>query len=379
MTMVYLDSAATSKPYPEALEEFSKVSLDSFGNPSSLHRFGYASKKLLEDSRAKVLSLLGLSSTHQCIFLSCASEANSMAIKSIAWQYASRGKKMLTSSVEHSSVSNAFLQCQSLFHFEPVFMKVNPAGYVSPETLQENLDKNTILTSLMEVNNETGAIFPIEEYASILKNYPKCLFHVDATQGIGKTDCDYSKADLISFSAHKIGGIKGSGALLYRKSLRFAPLISGGEQEFGYRAGTVSVAAAVALSKALEVTLSRKRQSWEHVSSLCEALEKGLLQTGEVTLNSPAGHSPYVCNFSLLHHKASVVVEALSERGIYVSSVSACSSKGEPISHVLLAMGKRQREAANSIRVSFSPDSTLEDVNAFLSALSSILSEVKPL
>ena len=377
--MVYLDSAATSKPYPEALEEFSKVSLGSFGNPSSLHRFGYASKKILEDSRAKVLSLLGLSSTHQCIFLSGASEANSMAIKSIAWQYASRGRKMITSSVEHPSVTNAFLQCQALFHFDPVFLPVNQDGYVSPETLERNLDKNTILASLMEVNNETGAIFPIGEYASILKKYPKCLFHVDATQGIGKTDCDYSKADLISFSAHKIGGIKGSGALLYRKSLRFAPLISGGEQEFGYRAGTVSVAAASSLATSLGITLARKKQSWEKVSSLCQALEKGLLQTGEVSLNSPSGHSPYVCNFSLLHHKASVVVEALSEKGIYVSSVSACSSKAEPISRVLLSMGKTERNAANSIRVSFSPDSTLEDVNAFLSAFFTILSEVKPL
>ena len=240
--MIYLDSAATSRPYQEAVDIFSKVSMENFGNPSSLHQAGFAAKKILEEARMKVLSSLGLSSTHNCIFLSGASEANSMAIKSILLRYQNRGRRAITSSLEHPSVTNAFLQMEDLFGFEPTFLPPDETGSVPVSSLEAALDKNVILSSFMEVNNETGAIFPIRAYAEVLKPYPKALLHVDATQGIGKVDSDYSCCDLISFSAHKIGGVKGSGCLLYRKNLQFAPLVSGGEQEFGYRAGTVSVA-----------------------------------------------------------------------------------------------------------------------------------------
>ncbi len=377
--MIYFDNAATTKPIKEAVDVFENVSCQSFGNPNSIHLFGYQASKLLEESRAKVLSLLNLSSTHQCIFLSGASEANSMAIKSTGLRYQNRGKKILSSKVEHPSVSNSLIQMRDLFGFDCQFLPVSQNGVVEPSLLSESMDKSTILVSMMEVNNETGAIFPIGEYAKILSNYPKALLHVDATQGIGKTDCDYSKADLISFSAHKIGGIKGSGALIYKKSLQFAPLISGGEQEFGYRAGTVSVASAASLAKALEIAVKHKEENRAKATQLCERLKSGLAKIDEITINSPASHSPYLCNFSLGRHKASVVTEALSEKGIYVSSVSACSSKGEPVSSVLLAMGKTPSQAANSIRVSFSHDNTVEEVDAFLSALKQILQEVKPI
>ncbi len=377
--MIYFDNAATTKPIKEAVDVFEDVSFRNFGNPNSIHGFGYLSARILEESRAKVLSLLGLSSTHQCIFLSGASEANSMAIKSIGLRYQNRGKKMITSNVEHPSVTNSFLQMRDKFGFDCLFLPVSSLGVVEPEALASNVDKNTILVSMMEVNNETGAIFPVSRYGDILSAYPKALLHVDATQGIGKTDCDYSSADLISFSAHKIGGIKGSGVLLYKKSLQFVPLISGGEQEFGYRAGTVSVASAASLAKALEAAVSNKDKNRAKVQELCSHLEEGLRQMGEIDINSPSSHSPYLCNFSLRRHKASVVVEALSERGIYVSSVSACSSKGEPVSSTLLAMGKTQSQAANSIRVSFSHENTLEEVDVFLSELKKILQEVKPL
>lgn len=375
--MIYLDNAATGRPFEEAIKVFTEVNEDAFANPNSKHLFGYKASKILEDARKEVLSLLGLSSTHQCLFLSGASEANSMAIKSVALRYQSRGKKVLTSNVEHPSVLASFEQLEKSFGFEAHFLPVNENGYVSVETLKEAMDKNVTLVSLMQVNNETGVIFPIEEYADILDNYPKALLHVDATQGIGKVKCDYSRCDLISFSAHKFGGLKGCGALIYRKSLEFLPLISGGQQEFGYRGGTVSVAGAASLATALKLTLSRQEETYHHVSELCARLEEGLQEIDGIEINSPAGHSPFLCNFSLLHHKASVVVEALSERGIYVSSVSACSSKGEPVSSVILAMGKDKRHAANSIRVSFSADSTSQEVDAFLSELKTILKEIK--
>ncbi len=377
--MIYLDNAATGRPFEEALKTFVDVNQKAYGNPSSKHLFGYQANRILEDARKEVLSLLGLSSTHQCIFLSGASEANSMAIKSVALRYQNRGKKILTSNVEHPSVSAAFEQLGKSFGFEAVFLPVNENGFVSPEALKASLDKSVTLVSLMQVNNETGAIFPVEQFADILKDYPKALFHVDATQGIGKVKCDYSRCDLISFSAHKFGGLKGCGALIYRKSLDFLPLISGGQQEFGYRGGTVSVAGAASLAVALRRSLSQQEETYHHVSELCARLEEGLGSIDGVEINSPLGHSPFLCNFSLLHHKASVVVEALSERLIYVSTVSACSSKGEPISKVILAMGKDRVHAANSIRVSFSGDNTFEEVDAFLTELKKILQEIRPL
>ncbi len=375
--MIYLDNAATGRPFKEAMEAFVRVNTESYGNANSNHLFGFKAKKVLDDARAEVLSVLGLSSTHQCIFLSGASEANSMAIKSVALRYQNRGKKILTSNVEHPSVGAAFEQLRDSFGFESVFMPVNEQGFVSPSTLEESMDKNVSLVSLMQVNNETGAIFPIEEYASIIRKFPKAIFHVDATQGIGKMKCDYSKCDLISCSGHKFGGLKGTGVLIYKKTLQFLPLVSGGQQEFGIRGGTVSVAGAASLAEALRITFSRQEATYRHVSELCARLEEGLRKIPGVDINSPKGHSPYLCNFSLLHHKASVVVEALSEKGIFVSTVSACSAKGEPSSTVILAMGKDERHAANSIRVSFSGESTSEEVDAFLGELSKILGELK--
>ena len=375
--MIYLDNAATGRPFEEAIKAFVEVNENSYANPNSKHLFGYKASKILEDARKEVLSLLGLSSTHQCIFLSGASEANSMAIKSVALRYQNRGKKILTSNVEHPSVGAAFEQLEKSFGFEAHFLPVNAEGFVSPETLKEAMDKNVTLVSMMQVNNESGAIFPIEQYADILKDYPKALLHVDATQGIGKVKCDYSRCDLISFSAHKFGGLKGCGALIYRKSLEFLPLVSGGQQEFGYRGGTVSVAGAASLTTALRLTLSKQEETYRHVSELCARVEEGLKGIDGVEINSPVGHSPFLCNFSLLHHKASVVVEALSEKGIYVSTVSACSSKGEPISTVILAMGKDKNHASNSIRVSFCADTTSKDVDTFLAELKKTLKEIK--
>ena len=377
--MIYFDNAATGRPLKEATSLFLKVNEEVFANPSSHHRFGYQAKRILEQARADVLSSLGLSKTHECIFLSGASEANSMAIKSVALRYQNRGKRILTSSVEHPSVTNSFLQLRDSFGFETTFLEVNEEGFVPVSALEKELGKDVILVSLMQVNNETGAVFPIEECGEILRKYPKALFHVDATQGIGKVPCSFCNVDLISFSAHKFGGLKGSGCLLFRKNLQFLPLISGGEQEYGYRSGTVSPALAASLAEALKISLAREEEARKHVSRLCSILEEGLSEIEEVEINSPAGHSPFLCNFSLRKHKASVVVEALSEKGIYVSSVSACSSKGEPVSKVLLAMGKGERLSANSIRVSFSLENKEEEVFAFLSELKNILKEIKPL
>ncbi|MGN1262318.1 MAG: cysteine desulfurase family protein, partial [Candidatus Enteromonas sp.] len=228
-------------------------------------------------------------------------------------------------------------------------------------------------------NNETGTIEPISEIARIVHRFPKAFFHSDLTQAIGKVAMPFPDIDLFSFSAHKFGGMKGNGALLYKKTMRFLPLLSGGEQEKGLRAGTVDVAGAKAMAVALVAAEKSKASNLERMKALRESFVKKLLAIDEIVLNSPEESSPYVIDFSLRSHKASVVVEALSSRGYDVSSVSACSSKGEPSSYVLLAMGKDPRLAANPIRVSFLPSTKEEELDGFIDGLKHILQEVRPL
>lgn len=377
--MLYFDNAATSKPLPEALEEYNKVSLSCFGNSSSTHLFGHRASVLLEESRKKVLSLLKLQGTHECLFLSGATEANNLAIKGTCFRYENRGKDIITSPTEHHSVLNAVSQLAARFDFKEILLKVDEWGNPSMDDLKSKISPQTILVSLMAVNNEIGTILNLNDFASFLKGYPKANFHVDATQAIGKVDLDYSKVDLISFSGHKFGGLKGTGCLLYRKGLEFVTQHSGGAQEKGNRAGTVDVAGAVSLAKALEITLSKQKENLQRESELNAYLRQRLSETPEIIFNSPLEASPYVLNFSLKEHKAAIIVEALSQKEIYVSSISACSSKSEETSYVLMACHNDKRRANNSIRVSFSPDTSREQLDLFVEELKGILLSVRPL
>lgn len=376
--MIYLDCAATTPPFSEAIKAFEEVSLNCFGNPSSLHTVGFAASKVLENARNSILNCLGVSKSHRLIFTSGASEANSLAIKGAAFHYKNRGKRIITSAVEHPSVLKAFEQLGQEFGFEVIELPVNAEGKVEPETLENAMNKETILVSIMAVNNETGSINDLPALLKVVRKFPKALFHSDLTQAIGKVDLPLGDLDMFSFSAHKFGGLKGNGTLIYKSHLSFLPLISGGHQEAGLRGGTVDVAGANAMSAALSKTYSLRKEEIARVQELNAYLKQQLSEIDEASINSPSDASPFVLNFSLLRHKASVVVEALSEKGICVSSVSACNSKGEPASYVLLAMGKTMDEAKNSIRVSFGINSNKGDVDAFITELKVVLEEVNP-
>ena len=376
--MIYLDYAATTRPYPETLDAYVSVADHTFANAGSHHYFGVTASHLLEDARTSILKDLRLDASHKAMFVSGATEGNNTVFQGIGLKYANRGKKMLVGATEHPSVLETAKAMGRLFGFEIVVLPVDSNGLVAPSTLREYMDKETLLVSIMSVNNETGAVNDLKALASVVHEFPKAFFHSDVTQGIGKVAMDYSCCDLLTFSGHKIGGVKGTGALIYRKNISFESLHHGGAQESGFRSGTVDVPGAASLAKALHLTLASIKPWGEHVSSLRKALIEGLVNDPLISLNVPEGASPYVVNFSLAKHKASVVVEALSNRGIYVSSIAACSSKGEASSYVLEAMGKPSWAYENSIRVSFSHDSTLEDVQAFLDALHQILSEVVP-
>ena len=374
--IIYLDNAATSKVYPEVLDSYNQITLKYFANPSSIHKLGQESNRLLEKSREQILSLLNLTH-HEVIFTSGATEANNLAIKGYALANRSRGNHLITTAVEHPSVLNTF-KALVKYGYEITILPVNKNGAIEVNSLKAAIKDNTILVSIMSVNNETGAINPIKEAGELLKNYPKIAFHVDMTQAIGKIDIPLENVDMFSFSGHKIHALLGSGALIKEKKIILEPIAHGGGQENNYRSGTNTLALSATLAKALRVSLKEQKENYNKVSNLRDYLVSYLKDNPDLyCLNSLDNNNPYIVNFSLLNHKASVVVEALSNRGIMVSSLSACHSKNEDYSYVVLAMNNDMKLAHNTIRVSFSYKNTVDDVNALIRGLKQIMKEIK--
>lgn len=374
--IIYLDNASTSRVEPAVLESFNQITNKYFANPSSIHRLGQESNRLLEKSREQILSLFKLSN-HEVIFTSGATEANNLAIKGYALANKSRGNHLITSATEHPSVLNTFRQLEK-YGYEITILPVNENGVIEVKTLKAAIKDNTILVSIMSVNNEIGAINPIKEIGELLKDYPKIAFHVDMTQAIGKIEVPLDNVDMFSFAGHKIHGLLGSGALIKDKKILLETQNSGGGQEGGLRSGTNTVALSASLSKALRLAKEKQKDNYEKVSSLRDFLISYLDgNKEEYRLNSLDKNNPYIVNFSTLNCKASVVVEALSNRGIMVSSLSACHSKNEDYSYVVYAMNHDMKLAHNTIRVSFSYENTVDDVNALIRALKQIIKEIK--
>ncbi len=375
--MIYLDNAATTRPDPDVLELFSKESFETFGNANSPHRAGQDAAKELRKAKEEILSLLGVSSTHRVLFCSGATEANNLALKGVAFQYQSRGKKIVSDNGEHASVKSPLKQLKEGFGFDVATLPIDENGVLTPSRLLEAMDSNTILVSAMAVNNEVGSVNDIAGLAKVVHSFPKAYFHVDATQAIGKGKFPWKDVDLISFSGHKFGGLKGTGCLVLKKTIKLFPNNAGGTQEDGFRAGTVNVAGALSIALALKKALKDQAANLEKAKALNARLREGLGKNPEIRINSPLDASPYLVNFSLLHKKASVVVEALSEAGIYVSSHAACDEKADVGSPVLAAMGLEEGLAKNAIRVSFSHASDEGEIDAFLAKLNQILLEVR--
>ena len=368
--LIYLDNAATTIPNREVVSLYNNIEMNHFGNSGSIHKLGVDSLSLLNKARESILNSFGVKG-YKVYFTSSSTEANNLAIKGYARKYSSRGKHLITSNIEHPSVLECFRQLENE-GFEVTYLKVNSNGIIEPAELDKAIRKDTIFVSIMGTNNEIGSINLVKELSSVVHKHPKIAFHVDTTQDVGKTNLNYSDIDMFVVSSHKIHGLKGSGALIAKSTISFEPVISGGGQEEGNRSGTVSVALACTLAKAVKLSFPIKNIQ-EKRAFLLENLEK----IPGISVNSPVESSPYIVNFSLTEKKASVVVEALSNKGIYVSSVSACHSKGEPFSYVVKALGKDDKLAHNTIRVSLSKDTTTEELEIFLKELNSILETIK--
>ncbi len=372
---LYLDSASTTKPSDEILSLFSKVEKEYFANVNSVHQLGIKSNALLNKARESITDSFKVGN-HRVIFTSCATEANNLAIKGYAFAYKNRGNHIITTSIEHPSVLQTFKDLEK-FGFEVTILPVTHKGVIRLADLSSAMRNSTILVSIMAVNNEIGSINNIAEIAKIVHSYPKAVLHVDATQAVGKIDLDYCSIDMFTLSSHKIYGLKNSGALIARKNLNFVPLLSGGGQEDGFRSGTQSVAMATVLARTIKVAQTNLKRKLAHVYQLNSFLRSELSKLDNISISSGEDCSPYILNFSLLNKKASVVVEALSSMGIYVSTVSACYSKKEKMSYVLKALGKSDIIASNSIRVSLDEHISLEDIAYFINSLKKILESIR--
>ncbi|SDZ28301.1 cysteine desulfurase [Evansella caseinilytica] len=375
--MIYFDNSATTRPYKEVIDTYTKVSLEFFGNPSSLHPLGKAAERLLQQAREVAASLLGVK-TKEVVFTSGGTEGNNLAIKGTAMQHRGRGKHIITTNVEHASTKETFRQLEGE-GFEVTYLEVDSDGVVSVDQVKAALTKETILVSVIHVNNETGSIQPVTEIGGLLRQYPKIVFHVDHVQGIGKVPLHFaaSNIDLCSISGHKFHGLKGNGILYVRDGIRLYPLLTGGSQERGSRAGTENVAGVAAMVKALRMSKERSAQAIKKMAEINSWLERKCLEIPGVVVNSPNPRAPHILNLSVPGIKPEVIVQALAEHEIYISTKSACASKHAEPSHVLLSMGFSSDRASSAIRLSFTYDNTMEEAEAFVEAFASVVASLK--
>lgn len=377
--IIYLDNASTTKLDPVVKETFSSTLDKYYANPSSIHKLGQEANYLLNKTKDEILALLRCSD-HQVIFTSGATESNNLAIKGVCLRYKNRGNHIITSIYEHPSVLEAFKQLEKEFGFEVTYLYPNSDGIISPQDVKKALKKETIFVSIMAVNNEIGSVNPIEQIADLLKDYPKVIFHSDAAQLIGKTNknINFNKIDLLTISAHKMHGLVSSGVLIKRKKIELLPLASGGGQEYNLRSGTNDLASALAFKKTLELALSTSKERYFHVENLANRLISYLKSNPDLyELNLPKEINPYIINFSSIKKKGSVVVEALSNEGIMVSSISACHSSKEKGSYVVASLGKNELISNNTVRVSLDYLNTNEDIDTLVSTLDKIIKDIR--
>ena len=372
---IYFDCASTVKPYPEVLKVFSDISMNDFANASSNHALGFQCSSILLRARTQVAKYLHVL-PEEVIFTSGASEGNNLAIKGTAYHNKGWAKRIVTTKAEHPSVLNVFKKLEEE-GFDVVYLDYDEEGKLDLEQLKEALKVPTSLVSVMSVNNEVGFIFPVDEIYSIVKKNSRAVVHVDATQSVTKENLNPSSYDLMTFSGHKIGGLKGSGVLVKKKNVVLDEQIIGGEQENGMRAGTTPLGLDCSIATALRLSMSTQNQRREQAKKITTYLREELSKIDEIEITSKGNCSPFMLSFALKLHKGSIIAESLSNMGVYVSTKSACSSREEGYSYVLKNAGYDEVIASNGIRLSFSGTEDMKDAVDFISALKEVLSSVK--
>jgi cysteine desulfurase len=376
----YLDNSATTKCSNKAVEKMNKVLLEDFGNPSSMHMKGFEAENYLKNTRSIVAKSLKVNEK-EIIFTSGGTETNNLAIIGCATAYKRSGMHVITTPIEHPSVGNAFGLLETL-GYDITYLHVDEKGRIDLKELSDEIRPDTILVSIMHVNNEIGTIEPIVEAGNIIKQKnSNTLFHVDAVQSYGKVEIFPKKMniDLLSVSGHKIHGPKGSGFLYKSEKVKLNPVIFGGGQEWGLRSGTENVPAIAGLGVAVEEIFKNFDKNQQKLYKLREYLITELSKIDGVSLNGPLDETgaPHILSMSVEGVRAEVLLHALEERHIYVSAGSACSSNKPAVSKTLTAIGLNKNLLDSTIRFSFSIHTTKEELEYAVKELKEIIPKLQ--
>jgi len=365
--MIYLDYSATTPVNSAVLESFNKAAIDYPGNANSLHKLGVKSNELIKASTEQIAKILNVAPS-EIIYTSGSSESNNLAIIGIAKKYKNRGKHIITTEFEHSSIYGPISSLQKE-GFEVDFVKTNEFGLVDLDNLKNIMREDTILVTIASVNSEIGIKQPIEEISKIVKENSKCFFHVDMTQSVGKEKVNLEGIDLVSFSAHKFFGLKGIGCLIKKEKVGLEPIIYGGKSTTVYRSGTPALPLIVSISKALRLATNEIDEKYFHVKELNNYLKEKLQVYEKVKINSNEYCIPHILNISILGCKPETMQHALEEYDVYISTQTACSS-GNSASTAVLALTNDMERASSSVRISISSITTKEECDKFLEAFS---------
>lgn len=364
---IYLDNGATTKPSEEVIDIMVKAMREYYGNPSSLHRKGVEIEKLIKKARKQVAKALG-ADEGEIYFTSGGTESNNLGILGALQGNKRKGKHIITTKIEHPSVLNVFKELEE-DGYDISYLNVDKNGLIDIDEFNRVLREDTVLVSIMYVNNEVGIIQPIEEIVKIIKNRRnRPIIHVDAIQAFGKIKINLKKLkiDLMSISGHKICGPKGVGALYVRKGTKIKSIVFGGNQELGLRSGTENVPGILGLGVAAEIAKNDMDSNIKKMTNLKSILVKGIQSNlGKIKINGVVDENsaPHILNISFEGIRGEVLLHTLEQRNIYVSTGSACSSKKKAFSHVLKEMGLTNDEMEGAIRFSFSPQNTKDQID----------------
>ncbi|WP_439001808.1 cysteine desulfurase family protein [Pediococcus damnosus] len=366
--MIYFDNSATTKVAPEVLKTYQTVSEKIWGNPSSLHNMGELAFNLLEQSRKQIADLLNVK-PHEIFFTSGGTEGDNWVVKGTAIEKRTFGKHIITTAVEHPAITNSMEQLKQL-GYEITYLPVDKEGRISIQDLKDAIRPDTILVSIMAVNNEIGTLQPIKEAAEVLKKYPKIHFHIDAVQGIGKgiqSQIFNDRVDFITFSGHKFHAPRGTGFIYAREGRRIAPLMTGGGQEKNQRSGTENLPAIAGMAKALRLLLQNEKQNVQQQQSVKETIYDHVSKFENVTMFSHRneGFAPHILCFAIKGVRGETVVHAFEKYDIFISTTSACSSKKQVESSTLAAMKTPEDIATSAIRVSLDAENTVAEAEKF--------------
>ncbi|HEM6215232.1 TPA: cysteine desulfurase [Streptococcus suis] len=372
--MIYFDNAATTQVYPEVLKTYTEVATKIWGNPSSLHNLGSQATRILEASRKQIAELLGQDSK-EIFFTSGGTEGDNWVIKGVAFERAHLGKHIIVSAIEHPAVKESALWLKTQ-GFEVDLAPVNAQGFVDVSALESLIRPDTTLVSIMAVNNEIGAIQPIQEISQLLADKPTISFHVDAVQAIGKVPTERyltDRVDFASFSGHKFHSVRGVGFVYVKAGKKIAPLLTGGGQESDKRSTTENVAGIAATAKALRLTLDKATDSQKRLVAMKQILVDELNKYQDVTVFSGLeDFAPSIVTFGIKNIRGEVIVHAFEDHQIYISTTSACSSKAGKPAGTLIAMGVPQKLAQTAVRISLDDDNDMGQIEQFLTIFKQI-------